>query len=342
MIFPPPQHLTPRPLAPARAWIALLGLVAAVIAGCASTPVPVEPPRPRTITLDYRFGWYHTAAGTESVLQIAQRYQRSVDLVAKLNRVNSGDRPPAGTALYIPPNNDPDYVRYSLSVINEFPERVPTKPWIPPPTGSESPLSVKPSASAQLKVKKADSYELVEPTSTRVASATGRSAAAASPASIQSPPRQAKATASPRATARATVAKASISPSASATSSAPDQFIWPAKGKVVTPFSDGWSKACHGVEISASEGSPVRASRGGKVRLAQDFPGYGKLVLIDHMDGLSSVYGYLNGIQVRKEQWVDQGQQIASVGRPRSTGRPMLFFQVRENGRKVDPMNYLN
>jgi murein DD-endopeptidase MepM/ murein hydrolase activator NlpD len=118
-------------------------------------------------------------------------------------------------------------------------------------------------------------------------------------------------------------------------------FAWPVKGQIVTPYKGGWHNACHGIEIAAAEGTPVHAARDGMVLMAQAYPGYGNLVLIDHGDGFATAYGYNRQMLVHEGERVERGQTIASVGRPTQGSSSKLLFQVRRNALPVDPMQFL-
>ncbi|MEQ9363564.1 MAG: M23 family metallopeptidase, partial [Leptospirales bacterium] len=93
-----------------------------------------------------------------------------------------------------------------------------------------------------------------------------------------------------------------------------------------------------GLDIAAPRGTPVHASRGGKViRVAGDAKGYGKLVVIEHKFGYKTYYGHLSAILVRKGQKVSADQIIGRVGATgRATG-PHLHFEVRKNGQRKNP-----
>ena len=117
---------------------------------------------------------------------------------------------------------------------------------------------------------------------------------------------------------------------------------WPIQGTLITKFNSGWRQACHGIEIAAMVGTPVQASRAGRVLMAQDFLSYGKLIVIDHGDGFATAYGYNSELRVRAGDRVAAGQIISTVGTaPHYGPQGKLFFQVRRNGQPVDPLNYL-
>ncbi len=119
-------------------------------------------------------------------------------------------------------------------------------------------------------------------------------------------------------------------------------WAWPLNGQVITKYNAGWHQACHGIEIAAATGTPVRASRPGRVLMAQEFITYGKLIVIDHGDGYATAYGYNQDLKVRAGDRVAAGQVISTVGTaPHYGPEGKLFFQVRHNGLPVDPLQYL-
>jgi murein DD-endopeptidase MepM/ murein hydrolase activator NlpD len=95
-----------------------------------------------------------------------------------------------------------------------------------------------------------------------------------------------------------------------------------------------------GVDICQERGTSVDASASGQVMFAGHYFSYGKFIVIDHGFGYQTAYGHLNDIDVREGQYVTKGQLIGKVG---STGRstaPHLHYEVRVNGRPVDPTDY--
>ena len=96
-----------------------------------------------------------------------------------------------------------------------------------------------------------------------------------------------------------------------------------------------------GMDITGAHGQPIRAAAGGRVTVVGRQGGYGNLVVIDHGHGLETRYGHLSGFTVRPGQVVARGQQIALMG---STGRSTgthLHFEVRVQGRAVNPRPFL-
>ena len=120
-------------------------------------------------------------------------------------------------------------------------------------------------------------------------------------------------------------------------------FSWPVTGTITSPF--GWrsnpfggSPEFHqGLDIAAPTGTTVTAAAGGTVIMAQWYGGYGNYILIDHGGGYSTGYGHLSAIYVSQGQSVSRGQAIGAVGSTGQSTGPHLHFEVRINGKPVDP-----
>ncbi|MGQ0569551.1 MAG: murein hydrolase activator EnvC family protein [Armatimonadota bacterium] len=93
-----------------------------------------------------------------------------------------------------------------------------------------------------------------------------------------------------------------------------------------------------GVDISARFHAPVRAASDGTVLFAGWYGGYGKLVVLDHGQGLSTLYGHLSTILVRPGQRITRNQVVGRVGSTGYSTGPHLHYEVRQNGRPVDPL----
>jgi murein DD-endopeptidase MepM/ murein hydrolase activator NlpD len=120
-------------------------------------------------------------------------------------------------------------------------------------------------------------------------------------------------------------------------------FLWPARGLLTSGF--GWRlhplfRIWHlhtGVDIRASSGAPVLAAADGRVIYAGWFGGYGKIVAIDHGGGISTLYGHLSSMVVATGDEVHRAQLIGHVGSTGYSNGPHLHFEMRINGRPVDP-----
>lgn len=120
-------------------------------------------------------------------------------------------------------------------------------------------------------------------------------------------------------------------------------FIWPARGV----FTSGFGMRRHpifrvrrmhrGQDIAAPYGTPVLAASAGRVIYTGWFGGYGKIVVIDHGGGISTLYAHLSAILTRTGLRVRQGQTIGRVGSTGYSTGPHVHFEVRISGRPVDP-----
>lgn len=119
-------------------------------------------------------------------------------------------------------------------------------------------------------------------------------------------------------------------------------FIWPIWGSINSYFGwRDWGDFHRGVDIGAAYGSPVEAAKDGVVVGAEYLGSYGNMVLIDHLDGLQTVYAHLSGFNVDVGQEVAQGDVIGWVGMTGYTTGPHLHFEVRASGEFVDPLGFL-
>jgi septal ring factor EnvC (AmiA/AmiB activator) len=98
----------------------------------------------------------------------------------------------------------------------------------------------------------------------------------------------------------------------------------------------------NGIEIEAPAGTTVNAVYEGEVVFASWFQGYGMLLILQHPGGVHSLYGYLSDFQVSEGEWVSRGQSIAWVGETGSLEGPRLYFELRVDGRPVDPETWLD
>ena len=121
---------------------------------------------------------------------------------------------------------------------------------------------------------------------------------------------------------------------------------WPVKGRVAAPFGKApagrfrTSIVRNGISIAVAEGSTVRAIHGGMVGFAAPFTGYGTMVIVDHGGGAFSLYGHLAETTVKSGMRVGRGAEVGTVGLA-PDGPPALYFELRVDGRPVDPLQWL-
>ncbi|WP_241675096.1 murein hydrolase activator EnvC family protein [Paenibacillus luteus] len=113
-------------------------------------------------------------------------------------------------------------------------------------------------------------------------------------------------------------------------------------GTRVHPIS-GKKHTHTGIDFAAPQGTDIYAAEGGVVLVAQTWSSYGNCVIIDHGNGLWTLYGHIRngGIKVEKGETVKKGQKIAEVGSTGNSTGPHLHFEVRVNQTPVNPSSYL-
>ena len=117
-------------------------------------------------------------------------------------------------------------------------------------------------------------------------------------------------------------------------------WYWPVKGKVVRSFQSRFG-GNHGIDIKGEYNARVRASAAGKVVYSgAGVRGYGNLIIIEHSPSVLSAYAYNRVTLVKVGQQVKAGSSIARMGR-NLDGSPMLHFEIRVNGKPVNPRSYL-
>jgi lipoprotein NlpD len=117
-------------------------------------------------------------------------------------------------------------------------------------------------------------------------------------------------------------------------------WAWPSAGVLIGKFSSNGSLN-KGIDIAGELGQPVLAASDGSVVYAgSGLRGYGELVIIKHSDAYVSAYGHNRRLLVREGQQVKVGQHIAEMGST-GTDRVKLHFEIRRQGKPVDPLQYL-
>ncbi len=123
--------------------------------------------------------------------------------------------------------------------------------------------------------------------------------------------------------------------------------MWPVDGRLLSPFgarTDPFSGegAFHtGVDISALIGTPVRAAADGIVTYAAMENGYGRIIKVDHGNGIETYYAHLSRFYVQEGQDVRRGEMIGAVGNSGRVTAPHLHYEVRLGHAPVNPYRYL-
>jgi len=113
---------------------------------------------------------------------------------------------------------------------------------------------------------------------------------------------------------------------------------WPAEGKLLARFNKNDAK---GIDIAGGEGQSVRAASSGKVVYSGNgLISYGNLIIIKHSRSYLSAYAHNKKLLVKEGETVKAGQKIAELGKT-GVENPKLHFEIRKNGKPVDPLRYL-
>jgi lipoprotein NlpD len=177
----------------------------------------------------------------------------------------------------------------------------------------------------------ADGVAVAKPVASGAATATPIAAGTAKPA-------QAPASAA-SSTAIAPSAPVATAPAVTAAASEDDiGWIWPSSGSVLAGFDEAKNK---GLDIGGTAGEAVLASADGKVVYAgAGLRGYGNLIILKHNNVFLTAYAHNQSLLVKEDQSVKKGQKIAEMGNS-DADRVKLHFEVRRQGKPVDPAKYL-
>jgi lipoprotein NlpD len=115
-------------------------------------------------------------------------------------------------------------------------------------------------------------------------------------------------------------------------------WLWPAQGTPVASFDEVKNK---GIDISGKAGDPVLASADGRVVYSgAGLRGYGNLIILKHNNTYLTAYAHNQTLLVKEDQSVSKGQKIAEMGNS-DADRVKLHFEIRRQGKPVDPLKYL-
>ena len=336
-----------------RAAVALLVTVA--LAGCASktpapvverlptpaakpAPAPTASPRPET----------YTVKRGDTLYSIALENGMDVRELAAMNNITDPSKLAVGQVLRVRPAAPAVTTTETGVQVRPIAGTAPiearplgTEPGRPT-TPAAAPAEAKAPAAAPGAIKtepKAQKLPYSEENLALLQREDARPPAAATPAPRTEPAPAAKPESPPVAkvepTPAAPVAPARPAPDADE----PDRvdWSWPYGGRLLAGFSD----ANKGIDLAGKPGDPVNASAAGRVvYTGSAIRGYGQLVIIKHNDTYLSAYAHNSKILVKEGQTVAKGQRIDEVGAT-DADQPKLHFEIRRQGKPVDPMRYL-
>lgn len=116
---------------------------------------------------------------------------------------------------------------------------------------------------------------------------------------------------------------------------------WPLRGVLYARFGRKGNEPHDGIDLAAPAGTPVKTAGEGTVLFAGEQKGYGLIVIVEHPRGLITLYAHNRDLRVKAGQAVRPGQVLATVGDSGATSGPHLHFEVRQDGKPVDPLDHL-
>ena len=125
------------------------------------------------------------------------------------------------------------------------------------------------------------------------------------------------------------------------------KMLYPSSGPITSHFGSrfhpvlGYSRFHAGTDFGAATGAPIRAAETGVVIFSGWYGGYGNTVILEHGDGLTTLYAHASRLYVSEGRAVRKGDTIAAIGSTGLSTGPHLHFEVRRSGEPVDPLNFL-
>jgi len=121
-----------------------------------------------------------------------------------------------------------------------------------------------------------------------------------------------------------------------------NNFIWPVKGDVTAKFGAQTNKTFNNwIKISSPAGTKVKAAESGMVIFSSSLKNYGETIIIRHTDNFATVYTHLKKRYVKIDKNVKKGEPIALLGEKDETGKAYMNFEVRQQGKARNPIQYL-
>ena len=118
-------------------------------------------------------------------------------------------------------------------------------------------------------------------------------------------------------------------------------LITPSKGVITSKFGARKGGTHHGIDIASKAGTPIKASYGGIVSKVDYHSIYGKRIIINHGNGVETLYAHCSDTFVKNGQKVYSSQHIANVGNTGRSSGPHIHFELRVNGKAINPVNYI-
>jgi murein DD-endopeptidase MepM/ murein hydrolase activator NlpD len=121
----------------------------------------------------------------------------------------------------------------------------------------------------------------------------------------------------------------------------PSGFIWPVNGVLTSGYGPRWGRMHTGIDVGAPSGTPIKAAKAGEVIFTGWLGGYGNTVLLDHGDGIATLYGHQSRTGCTEGQILNQGDILGFVGTTGHSTGNHLHFEVRVDAQPRNPRPYL-
>ncbi|HEX9713476.1 MAG TPA: peptidoglycan DD-metalloendopeptidase family protein [Actinomycetota bacterium] len=118
-------------------------------------------------------------------------------------------------------------------------------------------------------------------------------------------------------------------------------FIWPVRGNITSPYGPRWGGFHTGMDIDCRTGDGIKASKAGRVIESGWGGGYGNMIVIDHGNGVATLYAHMSRLYKSRGAQVPRGQIIGACGTTGNSTGDHLHFEVRINGNHTNPRPYL-
>lgn len=119
------------------------------------------------------------------------------------------------------------------------------------------------------------------------------------------------------------------------------KLIKPVNGKILNHFNEGKNLIqCNGIEFKTSKGAEIKSALSGTVEFTGTLRGYGKVIIIQYSNNISTIYAYLNKIIIKQGQKVNKNKIIGIAGKSNFINQYILHFELLKNGKPINPKWY--
>ncbi len=119
------------------------------------------------------------------------------------------------------------------------------------------------------------------------------------------------------------------------------KLIKPVNGKILNHFNEGKNLIqCNGIEFKTSKGAEIKSALSGTVKFTGIMRGYGKVIIIQYSNNISTIYAYLNKIIIKQGQKINKNKIIGIAGKSNFVNQYILHFELLRNNKPINPKWY--